>query len=198
MLSMIKELQGFDRKMIQRHLVPAGVALGIGLCLTLPSYFGVVSTAARLKGIQDSTVAALRNVALLPAFEEEQARLEKEINQTRQALFTDDEVGDFIADISEVARNFEVQITSSRPNRLADYIKPEFQKSYEAFEFEIDLESGFDGLVKLLATLYQKPKIFKIQELSVTGRENQTDTNKVSLSLTVISAKGTAKNAGAK
>lgn len=198
MLFNIKELWGIDRKAIQRHFIPAGIALLIGLCLTLPSYFGAVSTAARLKQVQDSIIAAQRNVALLPALEDEKSRLEKEIAQTRQALFTEEEVGNFIADISEVARKFDVQITSSRPNRLIDYIDPAFQKAYDAFEFEIDLESGFDGLVKQLATLYQKPKIFKIQELSITGRENQAELNKVSLSLTVISAKGAAKNAGAK
>ncbi|MBI4431025.1 MAG: type 4a pilus biogenesis protein PilO [Candidatus Omnitrophica bacterium] len=192
-----KGLQYIDRKTIQKHVIPAGIALGIGLCLTLPSYLSVRATSEQLKQTRDSITAAYRNVKLLPALEEEKNRLAKQINDTRQSLFTEQEVANFVADISELARDLSVQITSSRPNRLEEYIDPAFRHAYEAFEFEIDMECEFHGLVKLLATLYQKPKIFKIQELTISGRESKIELNKVSLSLAVISAKNTAGGSNA-
>ena len=186
-----KDLQFIDRKIVQKRIVPFGILLGIGVVLVLPSYFGATASSRRLKEIRDSMATAYRNVQQLPKLEEEKSRLEKQIRETSQSLFTEDEVGSFIADASELARGFNVQVISSRPNRLTDYIDPAFKKSYEAFEFAVDLECEFHGLVKLLASLYQKPRIFKIEELKIVGRENNLALDQVSLSLVVISAKGT-------
>lgn len=190
-----KDLQFIDRKLVQKRIVPLGILLGIGVVLVLPSYFGAAASTRQLKQIRDSMAAAYKNVQQLPKLEEEKNRFEKKIKETRQSLFTEDEIGAFVADLSELARSFNVQVTSSRPNRLTDYIDPAFKKSYEAFEFAIDLECEFHGLGKLLASLYQKPKIFKIEELKIIGRENNLALDQVSLSVVVISAKGTAKNA---
>lgn len=168
-------------------MVLAGIVLCFALFLVLPVVWRSNAIGKKLAEARQTIQVASHNIEQLPTLREEEKQLNLFLEQTRNSLFSEAELGDFIGDVSEIARNSDVQITSSKPNPLTDYGGELLQKKYEIYQYELELESDYDGFGRFLAELYRMPKLCKVQNLSILGREVEDRLNRISLSFLVVS-----------
>lgn len=184
-----KALGSFDRKLWQAHLVPLAGMAALAFLVTLPITCGRLRSSRKLADLQQAIQMSQQNVKQLPALKEEEAALQKKLAELQEALFTEDEITDFVADVSELALAQDVEIVSSKPHRLEQYIPSALGDSFIAYEFQIEMEGDFNRVGRLLAELYRKSKFFKIRKLTVVGRQSSAELNRISVSMVVTGKK---------
>jgi type IV pilus assembly protein PilO len=150
------------------------VAVSLGATAAFWSYYASPAQASiaergeRLAGIRGDIARAQRTANDLPAFREEVARLEAQLDRLRAVLPEEQDVADLLRRVQGMATQSRLAIRGFRPRAVTK------KQLHAEWPIGLEIEGTYHDLGAFLERVSKFPRIINVGDIKITARENQT------------------------
>lgn len=162
-----------NREEARFFLIGCAVVLITFLLGVIPSGTGWFQTLSELGRIKSQTRAAVEKIRNLPQLHKTRENYLIQISEYEKKLFDEDEISGLIGVISEMAKESELTIRSSKQR---DYKGDDLIKKnpfYRPFLLELKLAGGYHNLGQFVNRLERYKKLILVDEMNVLPSEEK-------------------------
>ena len=117
----------------------------------------------------------------------EQIAYEAFIKETKDRLFTEKEIQGLLGVLADLAQKSKVVLLSSQPQSTAsEEIPSPHDKKYHSLSYVLALEGGYHALSTFVSEVENYPKLIRVDDFSVTPREETPGVHGGELRLSVF------------
>ena len=175
----------------------AGISMG-GLIFIVfiawPAWFVRPQVQTQLQGLRGNLAMAEAKIRQEPKIAEEEKQCESFIQKSVSHFFTEADSQGLIGILTELGEKSGVTLLSTQPQSDSSVIPDPFKERYAASSYVLALEGGFHAVATFVSELENYEKILRVEDLSLTPREEEPTTLVGELRLTAF----LLKEAGAK
>lgn len=174
----IKEsFRNLDRKTRLRILSGAAGALILIPFVLWPAWVGRWQNQLTIQQLRLKIDSARYQIQQEPKLREEEQAHESFVEEAQSHLFTESEIQRLLGLLTEMGQRSKVALLSSQPQPETAKIPESYQKKYQAQSYVIALEGGYHALATFVSEIENHSKILRVDEFSVSTREETPGTH---------------------
>lgn len=184
------ELVDFFRQLdspTKKKLVLFGGAAALVLPLIVwPAWVSRPHNQALMRELRLRTELARAQIQSEPKLIEEKKAFEAFVQEAYSRLFSEAEAQRLLGTLTEMGQRSKVAILSSQPQPDPVTIPAPFDRSYKALSYLIAVEGGYHAMAAFVSEIENYPKMLKVDELSITPREETPDNHVAEIRLSAF------------
>ena len=170
--------------------VIVGTIFGVLLIFVVwPAWVVRMEMRSRMKTIQSSISASENLSKKQTELTKNKEEYLKYIQDTKNRLYTHDEISFLLGAVSKLAQESHVSIVSSHPREFEGKFPAPFDDQYETKLFDFIVEGKYHDLGEMVGRLELNPKILRIQSFGIKPNETSAEKHIGEFTLSVVSFK---------
>jgi|GEM_PF-951475 len=121
-----------------------------------------------------------------PAWEEDQKAFGSLIESTRARVFTNEDMGILLGQVSKMANESRVDVLASKPLAEKTVFAAPYHLKYQPLGYEFTVQGGYHALGHLASRIEGHEKLLRIQSLEIVPSEQAPDRHIATLKLWAI------------
>ncbi len=141
----------------------------------------------QMKELSARVNSAKAQIQQEPKLLAEQIAYDSLIKETQARLFTEKEIQGLLGVLADLAQKSKVVLLSSQPQTTAsEEIPAPYGKKYHSLSYLLALEGGYHALSTFVSEVENHPKLIRVDDFSVTPREETPGVHVAELRLSVF------------
>jgi len=163
--------RGLDRKKRIRLAAFGGGGAVFLVLIFWPAWVARLGVEARVRELRNGIDFAQSQIRLEPTLGEQKKQYVKFIEETRSELLTEEETQGLIGVLTELAEKSKASLLSTQPQTDTPSLPAPFAGQYMPLSYLLVVEGGYHALATFVSEIENHPKILRVDEFSVTPRE---------------------------
>lgn len=130
----------------------------------------------QIKGLRSNLTLAESKIKLEPKMKEEQQQCDLYIQEAEKRFLTESESQSLIGILTELGEKAGVTLLSTQPQTDVPAIPDPFKEKYIPVSYLLAAEGGFHAFAAFISDIENHAKILRVEEFSVTPREEKPTT----------------------
>lgn len=177
-------LQYFDKKTLRNIGIVFFVLIVFIMVCLLPAVKIKKALKVKLDTVENNVARSQSKIKDYPRLVREKEETAQLVNGYLSKLINRGEQTRLIGDISDLARQCDVTISSMRPIPFVQAVPEDFDTFFNALSYELKLESGYHAFGKFVNQLEQFRILINIEKILIEVDEDNKETHKITLFLT--------------
>lgn len=170
----------YFKKLEAKSRVRLGVMTGGGLIFLVffvwPAWMTRPQIRSQVQGLRGNLTLAESKIKLEPKMREEQKQCDAFIQQSLSRFLTQGESQSLMGVLTELGEKTGVKLLSTQPQTDVPSLPDPFKDKYLPASYLLAVEGGFHSLSTFISDIENYPKILRVEEFSVTPREENPTT----------------------
>ena len=173
-----KEILKYFRQLDRKSQIRLGATSGLGIFFVFfiawPAWVVRPQVESQIRGLRENLTLAESKIRLEPKILEEQRQYETFIQNAWGHLLTENEAQGLIGILNELGEKADVKLLSTQPQTDLPAVPDVFKGKYVATSYVLAVEGGFHALASFVSEIENYSKILRVDELSISPREEET------------------------